>query len=65
MSDPAEIVSALFILFIGSAVVAMTWVSTQGGDVTPIADFVQTLAGPFVLILILIFFGLSIIGAGR
>lgn len=63
MEDPAEVIASLFILVFGGAVVLMTAQAARGNDISGIANAVESLAGPLIVVLILLFFALSIIDA--
>lgn len=61
MPDAAEVVSALFILFFGGAMVFLLQASFNDGNVSELSQQISTLAIPVTVFLVVLFFALTII----
>lgn len=60
MTDPAELVYSIFSVAVMGVVLILVYGSFQGWNIGAIAEFVSSLAVPFTVGLIIMFFVLSI-----
>lgn len=61
MTDPAELVSTIFVTATMAVIGGLVYWSLQGNEIAGLARTVSALAVPFVVLLIVLFFVLAIV----
>ena len=61
MSDPGEIIAGLFSVIVTAIVVVLFVLAIQGNDITGLTSTITSLAVPFVVLLVILFFLLTVV----
>jgi len=63
MTDPADVVSAIFTLAVSSVVLLMVYGALAGWDITAISQIAASFALPFVIFLVVMYVVLEVLNS--